>query len=171
MLTTLRRGARTCVSTSCPISLRQSTAPWSAMLTPFCSAKRPAYRFTVKHSIYVHPDHLSIGIGTRFALCHDSGVRRRRLPPDDRLYRQRQCRLAAAARNLRLSSGRLSASGSPCGSANGPTPYWFSGRSARRFEPLGCRMAVGRRSNSSGTTWMRPCTNPLRGRALRRDRA
>ena len=25
--------------------------------------KRPAYRFTVKHSIYVHPDRLNIGIG------------------------------------------------------------------------------------------------------------
>lgn len=25
--------------------------------------KRPAYRFTVKHSIYVHPDHLQKGVG------------------------------------------------------------------------------------------------------------
>lgn len=25
--------------------------------------KRPAYRYTVKHSIYVHPDHLHAGIG------------------------------------------------------------------------------------------------------------
>jgi phosphinothricin acetyltransferase len=25
--------------------------------------KRPAYRFTIKHSIYVHPDHLHSGIG------------------------------------------------------------------------------------------------------------
>lgn len=25
--------------------------------------KRPAYRYTVKHSIYVHPDHLHLGIG------------------------------------------------------------------------------------------------------------
>jgi L-amino acid N-acyltransferase YncA len=25
--------------------------------------KRPAYRFTLKHSIYVHPDHLHSGIG------------------------------------------------------------------------------------------------------------
>ena len=25
--------------------------------------KRPAYRFTVKHSIYVHPDRLHIGVG------------------------------------------------------------------------------------------------------------
>jgi L-amino acid N-acyltransferase YncA len=27
--------------------------------------KRPAYRYTVKHSIYVHPDHLHEGIGRR----------------------------------------------------------------------------------------------------------
>jgi L-amino acid N-acyltransferase YncA len=25
--------------------------------------KRPAYRFTAKHSVYVHPDHLHIGVG------------------------------------------------------------------------------------------------------------
>ena len=25
--------------------------------------KRPAYRFTVKHSIYVHPERLHIGVG------------------------------------------------------------------------------------------------------------
>ena len=25
--------------------------------------KRPAYRYTVKHSIYVHPEHLHAGIG------------------------------------------------------------------------------------------------------------
>ncbi|MEE3625341.1 N-acetyltransferase family protein [Nitrospirillum sp. BR 11752] len=32
-----------------------------AYAVPF--RKRPAYRYTVKHSIYVHPDHLSRGIG------------------------------------------------------------------------------------------------------------
>ena len=31
--------------------------------------KRPAYRFTVKHSIYVHPDRLSIGIGRGLLLA------------------------------------------------------------------------------------------------------
>ena len=31
--------------------------------------KRPAYRYTVKHSIYVHPDHLHAGIG-RVLLPH-----------------------------------------------------------------------------------------------------
>ncbi len=42
--------------------------------------KRPAYRFTVKHSIYVHPDHLSIGIGrallsAMIQACADAGFR------------------------------------------------------------------------------------------------
>ena len=32
-----------------------------AYAVPF--RKRPAYRYTVKHSIYVHPDHLHAGIG------------------------------------------------------------------------------------------------------------
>jgi phosphinothricin acetyltransferase len=34
-----------------------------AYAVPF--RKRPAYRFAVKHSIYVHPDHLGSGIGRR----------------------------------------------------------------------------------------------------------
>jgi L-amino acid N-acyltransferase YncA len=34
-----------------------------AYAVPF--RKRPAYRYTVKHSIYVHPDHLHKGIGKR----------------------------------------------------------------------------------------------------------
>ena len=34
-----------------------------AYAVPF--RKRPAYRYAVKHSIYVHPDHLHSGIGSR----------------------------------------------------------------------------------------------------------
>jgi len=34
-----------------------------AYAVPF--RKRPAYRYTVKHSIYVHPDHLNAGVGRR----------------------------------------------------------------------------------------------------------
>ena len=34
-----------------------------AYAVPF--RKRPAYRYTVKNSIYVHPDHLSAGVGRR----------------------------------------------------------------------------------------------------------
>ncbi len=42
--------------------------------------KRPAYRFTVKHSIYVHPERLSIGIGrallhAMIQACADAGFR------------------------------------------------------------------------------------------------
>lgn len=32
-----------------------------AYVVPF--RKRPAYRYTVKHSIYVHPDHIGVGVG------------------------------------------------------------------------------------------------------------
>ena len=38
--------------------------------------KRPAYRFTVKHSIYVHPDHLHAGSAS--AVTAPSGRRRSR---------------------------------------------------------------------------------------------
>ena len=34
-----------------------------AYAVPF--RKRPAYRYAVKHSIYVHPDHLNAGVGRR----------------------------------------------------------------------------------------------------------
>jgi L-amino acid N-acyltransferase YncA len=34
-----------------------------AYAVPF--RKRPAYRYAVKHSIYVHPDHLHSGVGRR----------------------------------------------------------------------------------------------------------
>jgi L-amino acid N-acyltransferase YncA len=42
--------------------------------------KRPAYRYTVKHSIYVHPDHLHVGMGRRLLLtlieaCAAAGYR------------------------------------------------------------------------------------------------
>src|ERR1700744_1102033 len=42
--------------------------------------KRPAYRFTVKHSIYVHPDRLHMGVGRALLLalinaCGSSGFR------------------------------------------------------------------------------------------------
>ena len=42
--------------------------------------KRPAYRYTVKHSIYVHQDHLHAGVGRRLlpaliAACAEAGYR------------------------------------------------------------------------------------------------
>jgi phosphinothricin acetyltransferase len=49
-----------------------------AYAVPF--RKRPAYRYTVKHSIYVHPDHLHAGVGRRLLpalieACADAGYR------------------------------------------------------------------------------------------------
>ena len=49
-----------------------------AYAVPF--RKRPAYRYTLKHSIYVHPEHLHAGIGRRLlpaliAACAAGGYR------------------------------------------------------------------------------------------------
>ena len=49
-----------------------------AYAVPF--RKRPAYRYAVKHSIYVHPDHLSSGVGRRLLpalidACAEAGYR------------------------------------------------------------------------------------------------
>jgi phosphinothricin acetyltransferase len=49
-----------------------------AYAVPF--RKRPAYRYTIKHSIYVHPDHLHEGIGRRLLptlveVCAAAGYR------------------------------------------------------------------------------------------------
>ena len=49
-----------------------------AYAVPF--RKRPAYRYTVKHSIYVHKDHLHAGVGRRLlpaliAACAEAGYR------------------------------------------------------------------------------------------------
>jgi L-amino acid N-acyltransferase YncA len=50
-----------------------------AYAVPF--RKRPAYRYAVKHSIYVHPDHLHSGVGRRLMpalieACAAAGYRR-----------------------------------------------------------------------------------------------
>lgn len=49
-----------------------------AYAVPF--RKRPAYRYTVKHSIYVHKDHLHVGIGRQLLpalieACAEAGYR------------------------------------------------------------------------------------------------
>jgi L-amino acid N-acyltransferase YncA len=49
-----------------------------AYAVPF--RKRPAYRYTVKHSIYVHQDHLHTGVGRRLlpaliGACAEAGYR------------------------------------------------------------------------------------------------
>ena len=76
-----------------------------AYAVPF--RKRPAYRYAVKHSIYVHPDHLHSGIGRAAAAGADRGLHARGLSPDVRLYR---CRATSPsqqpARGLRLQAGR-----------------------------------------------------------------
>ena len=58
--------------------------------------KRPAYRYTVKHSIYVHHDHHRPRHRTAAHAGADRRLRGGRLPADDRLYRCRQCRFACA---------------------------------------------------------------------------
>ena len=45
------------------VAERGGTIAGYAYAVPF--RKRPAYRYTLKHSIYVHPDHLHAGIGRR----------------------------------------------------------------------------------------------------------
>ncbi|WP_407520889.1 GNAT family N-acetyltransferase [Methylobacterium oryzisoli] len=45
------------------VAERHGAVAGYAYAVPF--RKRPAYRFTLKHSIYVHPEHLHAGIGRR----------------------------------------------------------------------------------------------------------
>ena len=59
-----------------------------AYVVPF--RKRPAYRYTVKHSIYVHHAHPGRGVGRLLMQRADRRLRGGRLPADDRLYRCRQ---------------------------------------------------------------------------------
>ncbi len=67
--------------------------------------KRPAYRYTVKHSIYVHHEHLGRSVGRLLMQRTDRCLRRGRLPTDDRLYRCRQHGVAGHSREVRLSPG------------------------------------------------------------------
>src|SRR5229473_5440671 len=59
--TTSSGGARTCSNAGCRTWWPNAATPSWAMPMPF--RKRPAYRYAVKHSIYVHPDHLHSGLG------------------------------------------------------------------------------------------------------------
>ena len=67
-----------------------------AYAVPF--RKRPAYRFTRQAFDLCPPRPLCIAASARICCRADRRLRRCRLPPDDRLYRQRQRRLAAPAR-------------------------------------------------------------------------
>jgi phosphinothricin acetyltransferase len=60
------------------VAERGGTVVGYAYAVPF--RKRPAYRYAVKHSIYVHPDHLHSGIGrlllpALIEACTDAGFR------------------------------------------------------------------------------------------------
>ena len=66
-----------------------------AYAVPF--RKRPAYRYTVKHSIYVRSDRLHARHRAPAAGRADRRLRRGGLSPDDRLYRRRQRGLDQAA--------------------------------------------------------------------------
>ncbi|MDP4021894.1 N-acetyltransferase family protein [Methylobacterium sp. NEAU 140] len=59
----LKRRRKTMRSKRLPhlVAERGGAVAGYAYAVPF--RKRPAYRFTLKHSIYVHPDHLHAGIG------------------------------------------------------------------------------------------------------------
>ena len=59
-----------------------------AYAVPF--RKRPAYRYCVKHSIYVHEEPSARRRRPKAAAGPDRGLRRRRLPADDRLCRFRK---------------------------------------------------------------------------------
>jgi phosphinothricin acetyltransferase len=60
------------------VAERDGSVVGYAYAVPF--RKRPAYRYAVKHSIYVHPDHMRAGIGRRLLpalieACADAGYR------------------------------------------------------------------------------------------------
>ena len=95
-------GARTCAIAAFRIWWRRCGGEVVGYAYVVLFRKRPAYRYTVKHSIYVHHDHVGRGIGRLLMQRTDRRLRRRRLSPDDRLYRCRQHRVAGAAREVRL---------------------------------------------------------------------
>ena len=68
--------------------------------------KRPAYRYTVKHSIYVRNDHLGRGIGRMLLAALIDACAAARLSPDDRLYRRRQRGLARLHESFGFQRGR-----------------------------------------------------------------
>jgi L-amino acid N-acyltransferase YncA len=90
--------------------------------------KRPAYRYTAKHSIYVHHAHLSRGIG-RLLLqelmdaCAAAGFRQMAISMPTTHPRWR-CTRSSASR----APGCCAAS--PIATAAGPTPSWCNARSA-----------------------------------------
>ena len=92
--------------------------------------KRPAYRYTVKHSIYVHHEHLGRGIG-RLLLqelidaCAAAGFRQMigYIDADNAAS-------LALHEKFGFSQGRAACPASPIDTAAGPTASWCSARSA-----------------------------------------
>ena len=91
--------------------------------------KRPAYRYTVKHSIYIHHAHVGHGIGRLLLqelidICAAAGFRQiiGYIDADNAAS-------LASAREVRLCQGRACCPASPIGMAAGPTPSWCSARS------------------------------------------
>ena len=117
--TTSSGAARTCSSGRLPhLVAEQCRRSSSAMPMPCRSASAPPIATRVKHSIYVHTDHLGSGIGRMPAAALDRRLRGGRLSPDDRLYRRRQrglARLHNPAASNRSGCCRRSATSSAIG--------------------------------------------------------
>ena len=84
--------------------------------------KRPAYRYTVKHSIYVHHDHIGRGVGRQLMqelidACAAAGFRQMigYIDADNAASLR-------AARKVRLRPRRPAAAASPIATAAGRTP-------------------------------------------------
>ena len=98
-----------------------------AYAVPF--RKRPAYRYTVKHSIYVHNDHLQARHRPPAHGRADRRLRRGRLPPDDRLYRCRPTAPRSPCTRRSASARSAICLRSASSSATGRTRSWSSARS------------------------------------------
>ena len=102
-------GARTCAISVCRIWWHVYGGEVVGYAYVVLFRKRPAYRYAVKHSIYVHHEHLGRGVGRLLMqelidVCAASG-----LSADDRLYRCRQHGFACHPRKVRLLQGRAAA--------------------------------------------------------------
>ena len=100
-----------------------------AYAVPF--RKRPAYRYSVKHSIYVHNDHLHRGIGRLLMgalidACAAAGFRQM-IGYIDAANRAS----LGAARGASASARSATCPRSATSSATGPTRSWCSARSGR----------------------------------------
>ncbi len=143
-----------------------------AYAVPF--RKRPAYRYTVKHSIYVHNDHLRRGIGRLLMgalidACAAAGFRQMIGYIDFG-----QPRLARPSRGVRLRQGRLSAFGRlqvrPLdGHGHGPAVAWARrDRAAADLIPIRYGASAGAAASaarSDALTALRALTTASRPRA------